>query len=453
MTDRRRTFAPLLFVLVALLGLVLVPLWGEAYVRPLHEQMRGVAEPGRGMITRIHVALALEASLLRDFLQTGDSAFLRRYRDVEADEQAAYRALAPLAAQLGPDARARFADVERLQREWHALVDRALATPGAPPVDPLHADGYEALLLAAARLDEEIGDEAQLRRARILAAERRVRTVSVALGMVALVAAAVVARLGVRLRRYAREAEAARSALERANEMRARLMRGISHDLKNPLNAIDGHAQLLEEEIKGPLNGGQRDSIARIRRAVRSLLGLVGDLVELSRVEAGHLRIAPVPTDIAQVVRESGEEHRAAAETAGHRLEVALDGGAEPVVTDPERVRQVLGNLLSNAVKYTPPPGRIEVRLARRAPPNRGGEAWVAVDVADSGGGVPERMRESIFDEFTRLEEHEHKAGAGLGLAIARRITRLLGGDITVDDTPGGGATFTLWLPPDRRRH
>jgi signal transduction histidine kinase len=234
-------------------------------------------------------------------------------------------------------------------------------------------------------------------------------------------------------------------------ESKARLMRGLSHDLKNPLGAIDGHAELMLDGIRGPITEPQRQSLERIRSAVHALLGLITDLLELSRAEAGYLSIEPRRTDPAALVRDAAEEHRAAIEAAGLTLEVIVPDGLPPATTDPRRVRQVLGNLLSNAMKYTPRPGHITVRAEMRRShggPREGG--WIAVHVQDSGPGIPDDRLADVFDEFARLTPGA-APGAGLGLAIARRIAHLLGGELTVESEVGWGSVFTLWLPATRR--
>jgi signal transduction histidine kinase len=271
----------------------------------------------------------------------------------------------------------------------------------------------------------------------------------VVLGLVGLVAVGGVAWLAQRARVYAREAEERRVQLERATESRARLMRGVSHDLKNPLGAIDGHASLLADGIKGPLNPGQQESVARIRRSVRALLGLITDLLELSKAETGHLTVRRRPTNLADVVRDAADEHRDEAEAAGHQLRTEIGEGLPTIQTDPDRVRQILGNLLSNAVKYTPSGGQIVVRVEeRRADGHLSVSRGTAVDVIDSGPGIPAEKLDEIFEEFSRLETGS-TPGTGLGLTIARRISRLLGGDISAKSEIGRGATFTLWLPID----
>jgi signal transduction histidine kinase len=241
------------------------------------------------------------------------------------------------------------------------------------------------------------------------------------------------------------DAERRQEELKRVTESRTRLMRGFSHDVKNPLGAADSYAQLLEDGLLGELSRKQKESVERIRRSIHASLRLIHDLLELARVEAGHLEVECVPTDIAQAAREVAEDFRAQAEAAGLALEVRLP---EPLRADtnPIRIRQVLGNLLSNAVKYTSE-GRVAITAELRW--NDDGKrpgTWVAIRVTDTGPGISEEKQEKIFQEFTRLDP-DAPHGAGVGLAISRRIARMLGGDITVESEEGRGSGFTLWLP------
>jgi signal transduction histidine kinase len=447
---RRRADLPLGFVMLALVALVALPLAVDRYAAPLHDDMGAVAEPGRGLVTRVHLALALEHASLRDYAATRDPAARARYARSAKDEAQAYARLEPLSRRLGPSVHARLAELRELQAEWHRAAEAvfdggAVGRTRGETLD--EAELYERTLVGAARLDEAIQHVIEQRRASIVAAEQVERRIAVVLGVVALAAAAVVASLGRRVHAFAAEAERRRLALERATESRARLMRGLSHDLKNPLGAIDGHAALLADGVLGPLAPPQAASVSRIRGAVRSLLTLVSDLLELSRAEEGQLALRPEATDLAAVVQDVVEEQRAAALAAGHTLDVRVAASPPPLVTDQQRVRQILGNLLSNAIKYTPAGGRIEV-LVQPVPSGRarGTGPGIAVRVTDSGPGIPAGREEEVFAEFTRLDT-TGKPGAGLGLAIARRIARLLGGDITVHRAETGGAAFELWLP------
>ena len=452
--DRSGPTAPLVFLSVSVLLLVLFPVLAHWYLRPLHDDMRNVAEPGRGLVTRIHVAIALQGAALRDHLETRSPGAVRRYRDAAATEREVSAALEPLAQRLGTDVGRRYTDLRMLEERWRAATEPLLSGTEADAASAADSEElYEELLIAAARLDESIDAASQDRRARIVASERIQQRLMVAVAVVALLAIGLIAWLGGRLRVFAAAVAEGHMELERATEGRERLMRGIGHDLKNPLSAIDGHAQLLEIEINGALSPAQRDSVSRIRRAVRTLLTLVDDLVELSRVESGQLRLAFQTVDIGQLVCDIAAEYRATAEARGHRLIVELPGNPGAIETDPRRVAQVLGNLVSNAIKYTPGAGRIVLRLRhshldQSLAPNG---AAVSIEVADSGSGIPLHRMEEIFGEFTRLEVNLTQPGAGLGLAIARRVARLLGGEVTVANGDDGGAVFTLTLPADHR--
>ncbi len=242
------------------------------------------------------------------------------------------------------------------------------------------------------------------------------------------------------------EAVRQREELERVSESRLRLMRGFSHDVKNPLGAADGHAQLLEDGMLGELTPKQAESIQRIRRSIQSSLHLINELLELARAEAGQLELDCAPTDIVALVLEATEDYRAQANAAGLGLDIQLPDRRIVTRTDPERVRQILNNLLSNAVKYTHQ-GSITVRPDVRARnPLKDHVECIAIDVSDTGPGIAPDKTELIFQEFSRLDP-EAKQGAGVGLAISRRIARIMGGDITVRSEVGQGSVFTVWLP------
>lgn len=254
------------------------------------------------------------------------------------------------------------------------------------------------------------------------------------------------AALAFRKVRLLQESERRREDLERLTESRVRLMRGFSHDVKNPLGAADGYAQLLEDGVIGELTDRQKESVGRIRRSLRSSLALIDDLLELARAEAGQVEIRRAPTDVRDAVREMAEEYRAQAEAKGLTLEIRVPDEVPVIHSDTGRVRQILGNLVSNAVKYTPD-GTITVAVDTREDPGAPGPGeWVAVAVRDTGPGIPRDQQHLLFQEFARIEPGTG-TGAGIGLAISRRLASALGGDITLDSDAGQGATFTLWLP------
>jgi signal transduction histidine kinase/CHASE3 domain sensor protein len=244
-----------------------------------------------------------------------------------------------------------------------------------------------------------------------------------------------------------RESEERRLDLERTTESRARLMRGFGHDVKNPLGAAEGYAQLLEEGLTNGLTPRQKESVRKIRSSIRSALRLIDDLLDIARAEAGRLQLRREPVDLRTLAAETVEEFRAAALAKSLALEARAPERDLVIRSDEGRIRQILGNLIANAIRHTPERGRVTVRVAPgeegRAPwPGR----WVGVAVSDSGPGIPEQQREAVFQEFTRVQPGAG-AGAGIGLAISRTLARALGGEITLESAVGRGSNFTLWLP------
>jgi PAS domain S-box-containing protein len=241
------------------------------------------------------------------------------------------------------------------------------------------------------------------------------------------------------------ESERRREELERVTESRARLMRGFSHDLKNPLGAAESHAQILAEGVLGDLSAQQLESVQRIRSSIRDSLDLIQELLELARAESGQITLECTHTDVAAIAREAAQDFDAQATEAGIELHIKTQE-AVFVDTDPRRVRQVLHNLISNGVKYGAD-GKVivTVEAKERGPAGRTGE-WIALSVTDTGPGIAEEEQKHLFQEFARLDS-EAPHGTGLGLAISRHIARLLGGDITLESEPARGSTFTLWLP------
>lgn len=244
------------------------------------------------------------------------------------------------------------------------------------------------------------------------------------------------------------ELRAAMKEAGRLTESRARLVRGFSHDLKNPLGAASGHAELLEDGLLGDLTPRQRESVGRIRHLLATALELIDDVVELARAEAGEVQLQEEEVDLRGLASELMDEYRAQVEAAGLGLSAELPADLLVVRSDPRRIRQIMGNLVANAIKYNREGGRVALRLEPRTRSVGAGAAtaWVAVDVEDTGVGIPPEQHHLLFREFTRLAP-ETTDGSGLGLAISRRVARALGGEITFESAPGRGTTFTFWMP------
>jgi signal transduction histidine kinase len=246
--------------------------------------------------------------------------------------------------------------------------------------------------------------------------------------------------------RLIEEAREGRRQLERVMRSRQRLIRGFSHDVKNPLGAADGYAELLSIGLYGELSEQQKSSITRMRRSIGSALALIDELHDLSRVDTGNLALRREPVDLAELARSSGEEYRGAAMANGLALNLEVAHDTPTVQSDGARIRQIVGNLLSNAIKYTKT-GSVSLRVGmHRSVTSDAAGDWVYFDVIDTGIGIPEDKRETIFEEFSRLNTQD-KPGAGLGLAISERLARALGGQIVVTSELGRGSTFTLRIP------
>ena len=249
-----------------------------------------------------------------------------------------------------------------------------------------------------------------------------------------------------RAQRVAEEATRQQRDLEHVMEVQSRLVRGFSHDLKNPLGAALGHADLLAGGFKGELTPEQQASTERISSNIQSSLDLIDDLVAYASRKLEKLDIRPGPTDVPAIGRELAEEYRAQVEGAGLEFRVEIPDDLPLIWSDRIRIRQVLGNLLSNAVKYTAEGHvRLSADVCDTSPTPEGGEA-LAIRVSDTGHGIPEEKQSLLFKEFARLEPSE-TAGVGLGLAISRSIAHALGGEVTVQSAKDEGSTFTLWLP------
>lgn len=243
------------------------------------------------------------------------------------------------------------------------------------------------------------------------------------------------------------DSEQKREEIERVMESRARLMRGFSHDVKNPIGAADGYLQLLEEGIMDPLTARQEEGVERARRSIHSALRLINDLLELARAEAGSLKIELMATDPRDAVLEMAEEYRALAEEKGLSLSIEVPDVTPVILSDADRLRQIIGNLISNAVKYTARGGitvQLRVVEAGGAP---GPGRWITLTVSDTGPGIPPEQQQLIFREFSRLGTSSASGGTGIGLAISQRIAEALGGRITLESDVGKGSTFALWLP------
>jgi hypothetical protein len=242
-----------------------------------------------------------------------------------------------------------------------------------------------------------------------------------------------------------RELESARrdaAAAAAANRAKTDFLSRMSHELRTPLNAVLGFAQLLEIDRSAPLSEPQLKRVRLIREAGEHLLVMIGDLLDLTRIESGSmvLKLAPVP--LHPLAAETLQMVQAAADAGRVRLSLAPDAHRRAALADRTRLRQVLLNLLSNAVKYNRHGGTVDVAV------NGGGDGVVTLCVRDSGVGIAPEDLTQVFDPFQRgVHQGSRIEGTGIGLSVTRSLVQLMHGRVEVESTPGVGSTFTVTLP------
>jgi signal transduction histidine kinase len=265
----------------------------------------------------------------------------------------------------------------------------------------------------------------------------------------------------------ARTAELERlySEVARSNRMKSEFLANVSHELRTPLNAIVGFVEMLREGVYGELTPRQALPVDRIAASATHLRHLVDRLLDIAKIAAGRLEVHTEPLVLRPFVLNVASEMESLVSERGLTLTIGVAPTLPRIRTDQTHLRQILINLIGNAVKYTPS-GDILVRARivgnGAAPPTEGSDhdyppppdparLWVALQVRDNGVGIAPADQERIFDEFEQVNAGARtdsaRRGTGLGLAISRRLSRLLGGDLTVASEPGRGSTFTVWLP------
>jgi ammonium transporter len=237
-----------------------------------------------------------------------------------------------------------------------------------------------------------------------------------------------------------RRVEMARDTAMDAASAKSRFLANMSHELRTPLNAIIGFTRLVSRSAD-TLPKRQVDNLQNVLLSAERLLALIDEILDLSRIEAGEDRVDVAETDIADVAREVTASLDPLVERPRVQLVFEADPTLPPVVTDREKVMQILLNLLSNAIKYTDQ-GSIAMRVGTV-------DGRLRVSVSDTGVGIAAGELGKVFDEFHRADstDDRERGGTGLGLAISRRLARTLGGDVTVESRVGVGSTFTLDLP------
>jgi signal transduction histidine kinase len=243
---------------------------------------------------------------------------------------------------------------------------------------------------------------------------------------------------------------AARDEALAASRAKSTFLANMSHELRTPLNAVIGYGEMVQEEARDAGHDAYIPDLQKIVSSGRHLLGLIDDILDLSKIEAGRVQLASEEFDVDELV------HGAAATVAPlvarneNRLDIAAGPSLGKMRSDPMRTRQILLNLLSNAAKFTRQ-GAIRLHVRREPAP---GADRIVFTVHDTGVGMTREQMGRIFDAFSQADASTARSygGTGLGLTITKRFAEMLGGEISVESEPGRGSTFQVWLPAELSR-
>jgi len=248
--------------------------------------------------------------------------------------------------------------------------------------------------------------------------------------------------LAIQNARLFHEIEDKSRQLEAASRHKSEFLANMSHELRTPLNAVIGFSEVLLQRMFGALNDKQDEYLKDIYASGQHLLSLINDILDLSKIEAGRMELAPAPFHLPTALENAVTLVKERASRHGIALQFDIDPGLGEIVGDERKVKQVLLNLLSNAVKFTPEGGRISLKAGRK-------DGLVETAVTDTGIGIAPEDQAAVFEEFRQVgsDETRKQEGTGLGLTLAKKFVELHGGRIWVESELGRGSTFTFTLP------
>lgn len=455
-----RPLLPAASVLLALSALVALSIVVQRGVDSLRREIADVYDPARMGVRELQFYLLRETAGTRGFLLTGDSSYARRHREAREQRAVIVQELRVIAAR-SPDAVRIAVDglTDRL-RLSDALLDSLYAgrLSRAAYVErlPLQQQRLESISSQARDVGILLSRMAASRVDALEVLQHRAMYATFVIAALAGIALLLVVNLGLAYRALATreaeareeseraraEADARRAEIERIAASRAHLVRGFTHDVKNPLGAAAGCLQLAGDGIlEVP------DAMRRARRSIDSALRLIDDLLQLAQVESSGVLVRHDVVDLRALATELVDEWRAIADAKGIELRAELPPDELVVVTDGEKVRQIVGNLVSNAVRYTAA-GHVLLRVTDDAFAAREDtQHGVCIEVRDTGLGLSAEQRAGLFEEFRRFDSSAGTKGYGLGLAISSRLAAALGARLTVASEVGTGSSFCLWLP------
>jgi|GEM_PF-1220120 len=420
---------------------------------------KGVVSQSHAVLAQIHLVetrLVDAESAMRGYLLTGDTAYLTPYamaRNTLADKVARLKSLTAGDAPQQRRIAALTPMIAPLLDEWQRAVNLRAAQRNDEAIAAMRNDKVQrtmgsirGLLAEMDGMEERLLD-GRLRVANGSAREAQITVLVATVADVALLVAlfALVWRAFAARERHLREEQSARATAETAVALRDEFLSIASHELRTPVAILLGNTQLLERLLAGRAQQDThvRQSFAAIQRQLTRIQALIATMLDVSRIERGHLKIAHDPLDLVALVQTVVDEVRAT--TQAHPIELVVPTNpplAMFVYGDSLRLEQVMFNLLQNAIKYSPDGGSIQVTMARA-------DEWASVAVADHGLGIAAEALPHLFERFYRAPavRSEHISGLGIGLYIVHEIVTLHGGGVSVASEQGAGSTVTVRLP------
>jgi signal transduction histidine kinase/CheY-like chemotaxis protein len=263
-------------------------------------------------------------------------------------------------------------------------------------------------------------------------------------------------RLAEELDRRTRELAEANRRIQEANRAKSQFLANMSHELRTPLNSIIGFSEILTDKLAGRIEPRFERFLGNVVASGRHLLGLINNILDLSKIEAGRMELLLEPASASDIVHGVASVMHGMAAHKSIRLEVETTDNLPPIVADPPRVKQILYNLVSNAIKFSEP-GRPVVLRARvvEAADSPLAERSFLFEVEDRGPGIRREDQVLVFEEFRQVDggSTRNMGGTGLGLALVKRFAEMHGGRVLVDSEPGRGSRFSVYLPLDASRH
>ncbi|HET7273599.1 MAG TPA: HAMP domain-containing sensor histidine kinase [Longimicrobiaceae bacterium] len=436
-------------IIVLLVALVVLPLMIGRRTNELRNHLLEVVFPAHDALLEAQVTLSAELAAARGYQISGDTLFLNRLREAMAMEQEPIAVLDSLAPQLEPAIVRGINQFRERKEAWiagpRALLADEVSREQLAEVLLTGQRRFEAALVAGYRANATFTRAETSLSNRIEAAERTERRLVFVISVAALAVALIVGWLTYRLNRIDAERERllasemqAHNDTEAALQMRDRVLRIVSHDLKNPLHTIGMAAAILEMPVPKEQHAKQ---IEVIKRTVERANRMVMDLLDAARIQSGRaVSIEPHSVNPRLLIGEAAEAIRLQAEKRHQHLSQEVADDIPSVRADPDRIHQALMNLLGNAVKFTPEGGSISVKA------ERAGNDKVLFSVSDTGSGIAEDLIPHLFEPFSQAKDSA-TLGTGLGLSIAGGIVEAHGGKISVESQIGEGSTFTFTLP------